>query len=221
MKDETEVTRDFWDKLYAGFVVGGQGNPNRYLVSEAEDLMPGIALDLGCAQGADALWLARRGWEVTAVDVSEVALERARENAAEAELADRITFEQHDLAVSFPAGRFDLVSAQFLHSPIAGPGERERILRRAAEAVAPGGHLLVVSHQSVPAWHPGMPEGLTEHPLNLTVPTPEKNIAALHLADGEWDMIRAEIVTIEVASPTGEPGIREDHLLHYQRKTRA
>ncbi|MFI6511919.1 hypothetical protein ACIBCT_30325 [Streptosporangium sp. NPDC050855] len=112
-------------------------------------------------------------------------------------------------------------SAQFLHSPVAAPGERERILRCAAEAVAPGGHLLVVSHQSVPSWHPEMPEGLTEHPMNLTVQTPAENIAALRLADGEWETIRAETVVIEVTSPAGESGIREDHLLHHRRETGA
>ncbi|MFF3442475.1 SAM-dependent methyltransferase [Streptosporangium sp. NPDC002721] len=221
MSDKTQITREFWDKLYDSFGKGIQRDANRYLVGEAGGLAPGSALDLGCAQGADAIWLARNGWRVSAVDVSDVAIERARENATRAGLADRITFARHDLAVDFPKGTFDLVSAQFLHSPVAAPGERERILRCAAEAVAPGGHLLVISHQSVPSWHPKMPEGLTEHPMNLTVQTPAENIAALRLADGEWETIRAETVVIEVTSPAGEPGIREDHLLHYRRQAGA
>nr|WP_062339964.1 class I SAM-dependent methyltransferase [Herbidospora sakaeratensis] len=220
MSDRTGITREFWDRLHDSFGDGVWPDPNRYLVGEAENLAPGSALDLGCARGADAIWLARRGWRVTAVDVSDVALDGARENAARAGVTDQITFARHDLAVDFPEGSFDLVSAQFLHSPLVVPGERERILGRAAEAVAPGGHLLVVSHQSVPPWHPRMPEGLTEHPLNLTVQTPEENIAALCLADGEWQTIRAETVAIEVTSPTGEPGVREDHLLHYRRVPR-
>lgn len=217
LTESTRVTTTFWDMLYDGIVPRGVGNPNRYLVGEVEHLEPGTALDLGCAQGADALWLAGHGWRVTAVDVSDVALERARENAVHAGLSERIGFAQHDLAADFPAGRFDLVSAQFLHSPVAAPGDRERILRRAAEAVAPGGDLLVVSHQSVPVWHPSMPAGLTEHPLDLSIPTPAQNIAALHLAEGDWTTIRAETVAMEVTSPAGEPGIREDHLLHYRR----
>jgi len=221
MTDETQITREFWDRLYDGFVTPGEGDPNRYLVSEAENLALGTALDLGCAHGADAIWLARRGWQVTAVDVSDIALERARQNAAEAGVADRIRFVQHDLGTRFPAGTFDLVSAQFLHSPVAAPGERERILQRAAEAVTSGGHLLVVSHQSVPAWHPGMPEGLTEHPLNLAVPSAEENIAALHLTDGNWKTVRQETVAIELSSPTGQPGVREDQVLHYQRTAAA
>lgn len=218
MTDKSQIAKEFWDKLYDGFVPPGEGHPNRYLVSEVENLTPGTALDLGCAQGADAIWLARHGWQVTAVDVSDIALDRARQNAAQAGLGDRISFEEHDLAVDFPVGTFDLVSAQFLHSPLAAPGERERILQLAAAAVAPGGHLLVVSHQSVPDWHPEMPEGLTDQPLNLTVPSPEENIAALHLAEGEWETVRAETAAIELTSPTGEPGIREDQVLRYQRK---
>lgn len=105
----------------------------------------------------------------------------------------------------------------FLHSPVASPEKRETILARAAQAVAPGGHLLVVSHHAVPDWHPDMPEGLTEHELDVSVPSPQENVNALHLADGEWETIRAETVAIDVVSPTGEPGIREDHLLHYRR----
>lgn len=86
--------------------------------------------------------------------------------------------------------------------------------------MAPGGHLLVVSHQSVPAWHPSMPVGVTERPLNLSVPAPEENLASLQLTEGSWDTIRAETVTIEVTSPAGEPGIRMDHLLHFQRRAK-
>lgn len=218
MTDDPDVTREFWDQMYATIGLTGHGSVNRYLISEVEQLTPGVALDLGCSQGLDAIWLAQHGWQVTGVDVSGIALERARANAAQLGLADRIVFEQHDLAVSFPGGVYDLVSAQFLHSPVAGPGERERILRRATEAVAPGGHLLVVSHQSVPAWHPSMPEGLTEHPLNPITPTPEENLAALNLAEGQWESVRAETVAIEVTSPAGEPGIREDHVLHFRRR---
>lgn len=211
------ATRAFWDSLYTRFARNEPGPVNRYLISEVERLSPGTALDLGCADGADALWLAERGWRVTAVDVSPVALGRARAFAIQRGLDDRIAFLQHDLATSFPEGEFDLVSAQFLHSPIGGPAERLGILARAAAAVAPGGQLLVVSHQSVPAWHPSMPGGLTAHPLNLAVPTPQENLAALQLADGKWEAVRTETVAIELTSPSGEPGIREDQVLHYRR----
>ncbi len=218
MRGDGAVARNFWNALYGRFSGSGVGAPNRLLVAEVGDLTPATALDLGCAHGADALWLAQRGWHVTAVDVSEVALAAARENAARADLADRIDFERRDLGADFPLGLFALVSAQFLHSPVAALEERGRILRQAAAAVAPRGDLLVASHYSVPAWHPALPAGLTTHPLDLTVLAPEETIAALELAEGEWDTLRAEIVATEIVSPAGEAGIREDHVLHYRRR---
>lgn len=142
---------EFWDERYGRSERIWSGNPNVALVRQAADLTPGRALDLGCGEGADAVWLARQGWQVTAVDVSQVALARAAGHAAEAGLAQRIVFAQHDLAADFPAGRFDLVSAQFLYSA-TGNEARETMLRHAAAAVAPGGVLLVEGHCAPPAW---------------------------------------------------------------------
>lgn len=144
------------------------------------------------------------------MDVSATALERAGEHAARLGLAGRARFEQHDLADSFPEGTFDLVSAQFLHSPVAVPGERESILARAAQAVAPGGRLLVVSHQGMPSW-------MGEQPAELRLPTPEDNLAALRLAPGEWETVTSETVRTDVPGPDGQPGTRADHVLHLRR----
>ena len=135
VRDQTPSAEQFWEERYSGEERVWSGNPNVLLVREVADLAPGSALDLGCGEGADAIWLARRGWRVTAVDVSATALRRGAAHAADADVADGITWEQHDLSRSFPAGAFDLVSAQFLHSPVAEDGERESILRRAAAAV--------------------------------------------------------------------------------------
>ncbi len=110
------------------------------------------------------------------------------------------------------------MNAQFLHSPIAAPGERARILARAAQAVAPGGALLVVSHQSMPPWHPAMPEGLTDRPLDLTVPTPAENRSALGIDEAEWETVLDDVVALAVTSPSGEPGLREDHVLQLRRR---
>lgn len=218
MANHPSEASEFWDRLYASHGRDEPGPVNRHLIGEVQHLTPGRALDLGCGQGADVIWLAQRGWTVVGVDISAAALDRARAHIARLGLTQRIALEQHDLATSFPNGMFDLVSAQFLHNPLAAPAEREIVLSRAAKAVVSGGHLLVVSHHSVPAWHPGMPPGLTDRPLNLTVPTPEDNVAALHLDDGAWDTVRAEIVAIELTGPDGRTGIREDHLLHFRRR---
>ena len=117
-------------------------------MAQTADLAPGEALEAGCGEGADAIWLARQGWTVTAVDVSAVALERGAGYAAAAgdEIARRVTWQREDL-LSWDPGpeRFDLVSAQFMYAPA---GELEPMHRRLAAAVRPGGTLLVVGHHA-------------------------------------------------------------------------
>jgi SAM-dependent methyltransferase len=144
--DTIHFTPEFWDDRYRSTDKLWSGQPNPQLVAQTADLAPGTALDAGSGEGADAIWLARHGWTVTAVDVSAVALERAAGYAAAAgeEIARRITWQQEDLLTWAPeAQRFDLVSAQFMHLPGA---ELEAMHQRLAAAVRPGGTLLVVAH---------------------------------------------------------------------------
>ncbi|MGB8857607.1 MAG: methyltransferase domain-containing protein [Ilumatobacteraceae bacterium] len=139
-------SEEFWNERYRSAPAIWSGNPNPHLVADAADLTPGAALDIGAGEGADAIWLAEHGWRVTAVDISGVALERAR---AEADrhgpiVAGRIVWVRADLATWLPpAGEFDLVSIQFMHLPSA---ERGPLFQRCIEAVAPGGTLLIVGH---------------------------------------------------------------------------
>ena len=131
-----------WDERYADRDQLWSGNPNGALVAEVADLVPGRALDIGCGEGADAVWLARQGWEVTALEVSGVALQRAAGHARDAGVAIRWVHAELALAGLEPAS-FDLVSAQYpalLRTPDASS---ERAL---LAAVAPGGVLLVVHH---------------------------------------------------------------------------
>ncbi len=143
--DESHVfTREFWDERYAGHERVWSGRPNLRLVELAADLTPGTALDVGCGEGADAMWLAERGWQVTGADVSVVALERAERHAAEAGLADRTSWLQVDLLAEDPLpGGADLVTAMFVHVPEA---EFDRVYLAIAAAVRPGGLLLVAGH---------------------------------------------------------------------------
>lgn len=94
---------EFWDGRYRENDRIWSGEANVALVREAADLAPGRALDLGCGEGGDAVWLARRGWRVTATDISGVALERAASHAADAGVGDRVEWQRHDFAHSFPA----------------------------------------------------------------------------------------------------------------------
>jgi SAM-dependent methyltransferase len=159
------------------------GRPNTQLVREAADLPLGTALDVGCGEGADAIWLAERGWQVTAVDFARTALERGRAQAESRgpEVAGRIRWVHADVTAELPGDRFDLVSAQFLHLP---PEPRRRLFARLAAAVAPGGTLLVVGHDfsdiAAGAHRP---------------PEPERFFTAGEVAeslDEAWDVVVAE-----------------------------
>jgi hypothetical protein len=191
---------EFWEDRYGSKEQVWSGRVNRVLVDVASDLLPGRALDLGCGEGGDAIWLAQRGWQVTAMDISTIAVERGRTAAlATGVPADRITWVAQDLADWTPSATFDLVSAFFLHSPVELP--REEILRRAASAVAPGGHLLVVAHAAPPPWWtPDQHEHAHE-----ALPTPEEELASLRLAAGEWDVVIAEARLRPTTDPEGKP----------------
>jgi SAM-dependent methyltransferase len=140
-------TAEFWDERYAGRDAVWSGKVNQRLQEQTDDLTPGDALDLGCGEGGDAVWLAQRGWRVTAVDVSAVVIEKARTSAAEilpGEVAGRITWHPADVRTwQPPADAFDLVSMQFIHLTEALLPD---VQARLAVSVRPGGVLLIVNH---------------------------------------------------------------------------
>ncbi|WP_199424580.1 class I SAM-dependent methyltransferase [Actinotalea solisilvae] len=133
-----------WEERYSGDAPVWSGRPNAQLVAEVTPLAPGTALDVGCGEGADVVWLAQQGWRVTGADFSANGLARAARHAAAAGVADRVDWWQVDARAFDAAGRtWDLVTTHFLHPPDGG---MVATTRRLATAVAPGGHLLVVGH---------------------------------------------------------------------------
>ncbi len=133
-----------WDERYSGPEKVFSGNPNAQLVAEVSGLTPGRALDVGCGEGGDVIWLAGQGWTVTGADFSANGLARAARHAEQAGVADRIDWWHVDARTFAAGGRtYDLVTTHFLHPPDGGMVE---VTRRLAEAVAHGGHLLVVGH---------------------------------------------------------------------------
>jgi cyclopropane fatty-acyl-phospholipid synthase-like methyltransferase len=174
-----------WEERYGSSDRVWSGHPNPQLVAEVADLAPGTALDIGSGEGADAIWLASRGWRVTAVDFATTALRRgaAHAEAEGAEIAARIEWLHADLRVwTPPEAGFDLVSAQYMHLP---PAERRDLFARLAEAVAPGGTLLVVGHDitdlETGAHRPDMPE------MFFTA-----DEVARSLDDEHWEVVTAE-----------------------------
>jgi len=196
MTTETWTPEGYWDDRYGSGQMWS-GSANVSLVRVAGDLPSGTALELGCGEGGDALWLAEHGWEVLAVDVSRVALDRAAARARQAGVADRVTWEQHDLDADFPAGRFDLVTAHYLHTPLAFA--YDALVRRAAGAVATGGTLLVVGHSPDHVFRDGH-----DHP-HVELPTVDDVLAAAGVPQGGWDVVEAgpfERDVVDVATGT-------------------
>ncbi|WP_312182714.1 class I SAM-dependent methyltransferase [Arthrobacter sp.] len=203
----------FWDGFYRERDQVWSGNPNALLVREVTSLKPGTALELGCGEGADAVWLALQGWQVTGIDISAVALERAAAHARDAGVEHLVTWVQADLAEWAAAEPgtdpgYDLVCAQFLHSPTELP--RDTILHRAMASVVPRGRLLVVGHEDFPPWsrHPA-----PEPPL----PTAVELAAALELEAHGWIVETAEPVPRTVEGPDGVQAVLNDNVLRARR----
>ncbi len=189
-------TEGFWNERYRTKDSLWSGKPNRNLVSEASGLPAGDALDVGCGEGADSIWLAGQGWQVTGVNISTVALGRAAGHAAQAgpAIAGCIAWEQADIFTWEPGeDHYDLVSVQYLHPPSA---QRAPLFRRLAAALRPGGTLLVVGH------HPS--------DLRTTIPRPPlpdlfftgDDVVAL-LDPGEWDIVTNAAPGREATDPEG------------------
>jgi SAM-dependent methyltransferase len=188
-------TQETWDARYAESDRMWSGRPNSRLVEQVSGVTPGTALDVGAGEGADAVWLAGQGWQVTALDVSEVALERTAAHAREAGVADRVTTLHHDVLGDSPLpDAFDLVSSQYLHPPA---DQLATIVQRLGAAVRPGGLLLVVGH------HPDdFTSGLRRgHGHAELLFTPEQVVAAL--PTGQWDVRVADAPTRTVEGPDG------------------
>ena len=138
------MNREEWNERYRAVPTLWNVDPGPFLGREVGAATPGVALDLGAGEGRNSIWLAQRGWRVTAVDFSDVGLARGRERAEQAGVDTPITWVCEDVAEFQPApSAFDLVLSLFLHVPA---DQRRTVLRRAADALAPGGTILVVGY---------------------------------------------------------------------------
>lgn len=199
--------RESWDARYSESDRLWSGNPNARLVEQVADLTPGDALDVGAGEGADAVWLAQQGWNVTALDVSPVALERASEHAARAGVA--LTTVQHDLisGTSVP-GSYDLVSTHFWHPPADRFADFRDVM---GAAVRPGGTLLVVGHNPV-----DLGDGVEDpHGHAAFLFGPEK-VAAL-FDEADWEVVVCAEQTRPSTRPDG-PRTLTDSVVRLRRR---
>lgn len=225
-------TQEFWDERYGSADQLWSGQPNPQLVVQTAGLTPGNALDVGCGEGADAIWLASQGWTVTAVDISAVALDRAADHAAArgAEVARRISWRQADLLSWDPGSQqFDLVSAQFMYLPEA---ELTSLHRRLAAAVRPGGTLLIVLHHpdgmhagphsaeqhDTPAVAGrGLADTATGQALLAFAAQPQRLAATLD--PGSFDILVADVITRQASDRDAQPATATDTVLRAARRT--
>lgn len=198
----------FWEGHYARMTNPSGGRPSAILVRFTEGRTPGRALDLGCARGDDAIWLAKQGWTSTGVDVAGSALDAARRAAENAGVAGKTRFEQRDLGVSIPDGKFDLVTAMFLHSP--GRFDRVSVLQRAANSVAAGGLLLIGAHGSRAPWSWADPDTI--------YPTAEDELTDLDLNPSEWDRVFVGPLERTANGPDGQGAVVIDTVIALERR---
>lgn len=193
--------KDYWEAQWEGAAHREHDRgllPNPYLAREIGDLPAGSALDAGCGEGAEAIWLAMTGWQVTAADISAAALDRARCRALHGERAAKIEWVEADLSVWEPDGRFDLVMTHYAHPSIGQLAFYERI----AEWVAPGGTLLIVGHLH----HHDNSGGHTDvH--DHGGPPEQVQISAVAVTDvldpDEWDVVTVDEATRTLRSGSG------------------
>ncbi|OXR46349.1 Ubiquinone biosynthesis O-methyltransferase [Nocardia cerradoensis] len=204
-----EFDRQYWEQRYHGAGSASASEPNPHLTGELADLPPGTALDAGCGEGAEAIWLAEHGWHVTAVDIATAAVARGREKADRAghPIADRIVWHTADLT-EWDAGvdRFDLVCACYVH-PV---DSNDALFERLAAAVAPGGTLFLVGHA------PGDHESAA-HTSAAHVHVTAEQIAA-GLAPDRWDIQVVESRTRSVVRASGEPITLRDSVFRARKR---
>ena len=199
-----------WNERYRSSARLWSGKPNAQLVAEVTDLAPGRALDVGCGEGADALWLAVRGWEVVAADISGVALERAAQHAQDIDpvAATRVTWRRVDLLVDPPdADAFDLVTSQYMQLP---PQPRASLFAALAQSVRAGGTLLVVGH------HPSDRTAGVPRPLLPELFYSAADVVAV--LDDSWDVVVEETRPRTAATADGGEIAIHDAVLRAVRR---
>lgn len=179
-----------WDERYAASELVWSREPNRFVAAELADLPAGTAVDLAAGEGRNAIWLASRGWAVTAVDFSQVALDKGARLAGDLDVTRELEWVRADATTWQPPQPVDLVVIAYLQVPAE---DRRRAVRSAVMMLRPGGTLLLVAHDST-----NLTEG-TGGPQDPSVLMTAEDVLA-DLEGIDVDVVRAERVAREVTS---------------------
>jgi len=200
-----------WDERYAATELVWSAGPNQFVQQALAELPPGRALDLACGEGRNARWLAEQGWQVTAMDFSPVAIEKGRRLADQMaeQLADRIDWQVGDAVSTALPADLDLVVIAYLQIPAA---ERATVMRRAFAALANGGRLFLIGHDTT-----NLTEG-TGGPPDPSVLYAAEDVLN-DLAGEDLEVIRAERVArvVQGVDEHGSEGTAWDVLVHVRR----
>jgi SAM-dependent methyltransferase len=204
MAEQAKMThgfdKDYWEQHWQQAHRNGAramdgSAPHPYLARETSSLVPGTALDAGCGTGAEAIWLAAHGWQVTAADIASDALARARaaERAATSEVSERVLWVEADLTVWDPGMRFDLVTTHYTHPAMPQLAFYDRV----SAWVEPGGTLLIVGHLHT--------SGATGHGHH---PPAEASVTLAGITAGldstQWEIAIAEEHRRTITGPGGQ-----------------
>lgn len=137
-------TRQMWNDRYAKKDLVWSAGPNELFATEIRSLKPGKAVDVACGEGRNAIWLAEQEWNVTAIDFSDVAIEKGRQIAAKRDVI--VNWIAEDVSTwKLPKYEFDLVAVLYLHTTIR---EREQWLKNVIDSVKPSGTFIYIAHDS-------------------------------------------------------------------------
>ena len=200
------MTREFWNETWADHEDLTR-DADDLLVAEVEGLKPGRALDIGCGAGGNAVWLAEHGWQVTATDFADAAIEKGKRLAAKRGV--QVEFVVAEATTVLPDGQYDLITSFYIQLP---PDQRAKVLRMAAGALTPGGTLLFVSHDKS-----NPPSGWTDEDM-LGLTTPDEVASELPGLKIE----RAFVMEQEGGEHAAHAhGSEDDHDTHEHRKDKA
>jgi SAM-dependent methyltransferase len=211
--------KPYWDQIWQSHRAAAMaaGQPNPHLLREVGDLVPGTALEAGCGAGAEAIWLATRGWQVTAADIAAAALTHAAERATAAGVDAKVDWVEADLSRWEPDARYDLVTTHYAHPAMPQLDFYERI----ASWVAPKGTLLIVGHlhhhdQNATSGHGhGHGHGGTEPPAAASVTATD---ITTRLDPSVWDVVTAEESHRNLIGPDGHPVSIHDVVVKASRR---